>query len=24
MLTGLLRSLGFTDVQIRFEGDPGL
>jgi hypothetical protein len=24
MLVGLLRSLGFTDVQVRFEGDPGL
>lgn len=24
MLVGLLHSLGFTDVQVRFEGDPGL
>jgi hypothetical protein len=24
MLVGLLRSLGFTDVEVRFTGDPGL
>jgi hypothetical protein len=24
MLTGLLHSLGYTDVQVRFTGDPGL